>query len=222
MEAPCTRRPCSRCSPSEPYSWWAADHRRQSSAILPRRVLRRRRDRREVDVDLFEWQRREPECAREPSARRHSRHDGLRRLRGARRGLFGEHPRGLVAHQRRRVVAFTDKLNAVRISAAPAHGAVTVASVRQSLLPKLGSSVKGYKLQSVSAVKRTAGRGGANRLPRLLPARPGHEQVRRARLRALRLPAQGPRGDAACCHRRTGSDNVDPWKKVTNSLAFTR
>jgi hypothetical protein len=119
------------------------------------------------------------------------------------------------------VVAFTDKLNAVRISAAAAHGPVTVASVRQSLLPKLSSSVKGYKLQSVSAVKRTAGVAVrtvylgysardpvTNKFGVLTFER--YDFLHKGRVVTLVLSSP------------TGSDNVDPWKKVTDSLTFTR
>jgi hypothetical protein len=118
------------------------------------------------------------------------------------------------------VVSFTSNLNTVRISAAPAHGPVTVASVRRSL-PTLASSVKGYRLQSVTAVKRTA--GPAIRTDYLGYSQPNpvtnkfgvlaferYDFLHRGRVITLLLSSP------------TGSDNVDPWRKITNSLAFTR
>jgi hypothetical protein len=118
-------------------------------------------------------------------------------------------------------VSFTDKLNAVRISAAPAHGPVTVASVRRSVLPRLAASVKGYKLQSVSSVRRTAGPavrtvylGYSARDPVTnkfgVLAFERYDFLHHGRVVTLLLSSP------------IGSDNVDPWKKVTDSLVFTR
>jgi hypothetical protein len=119
------------------------------------------------------------------------------------------------------VVLFTDKLNAVRISAAAAHGPVTVASVRQSLLPKLASSVKGYKLESVGSVTRKAGRAIRTVYLGYSPRDPvtnkfgvlafeRYDFARKGRVVTLLLSSP------------LGSDNVDPWRTVTNSLVFTR
>jgi len=119
------------------------------------------------------------------------------------------------------VVSFTDKLNAVRISAAPAHGPVTVASVQQNLLPKLASSLKGYKLQSVSSVTRAAGAAIRTAYLGYSPPDPvtgkfgvlafeRYDFFHKGRVVTLLLSAPN------------GSDNVDPWKRITNSLVFTR
>ena len=118
-------------------------------------------------------------------------------------------------------VTFTSNLNAVRISAAPAHGTVTVASVRRSVVPKLASSVKGYRRGSVSAVARTA--GTAIRTTYLGFSQPNpvtnkfgvlaferYDFLHKGRVITLVLSSPN------------GSDNVDPWRKITNSLMFTR
>ena len=130
-------------------------------------------------------------------------------------------PEGWSRTNRGGVVSWTSNLNAVRISAAPAHGALTVASVRRQVLPTLPSSVKGYKFQSISAVSRTAGQ--AIRTLYLGYSQPNpvtnkfgvlaferYDFLHKGRVVTLLLSSPN------------GSDNVDPWKKITNSLKFTR
>ena len=119
------------------------------------------------------------------------------------------------------VVAFTDKLNAVRISAAPAHGPVTVASVRQSLLPKLSSSVKGYKLQSVTVVKRKAGAAIRTTYLGYSPRDPVTNKFGVLAFERYDFLHKG-RVVTLVLSSPNGSDNVDPWRKVTDSLVFTR
>jgi hypothetical protein len=119
------------------------------------------------------------------------------------------------------VVSFTDKLNAVRISAVGAHGPVTISTVRRSLLPRLAASVRGYKLESVSSVRRTAGLairtvylGYSARNPVTnkfgVLAFERYDFWHKGRVVTLLLSSPH------------GSDNVDPWRKVTDSLVFTR
>ncbi len=116
---------------------------------------------------------------------------------------------------------FTDKLNEVQVFAAPASGPSSPATVKSSEVPKLAASVKGFKLQSISTVSRPA--GSAVRVTYLGDSRPD--------------PVTGKVGTLAFerydfFHRGkevvlllsspNGSDNVDPWKKVTSSLGYTR
>ncbi len=119
------------------------------------------------------------------------------------------------------VVSFTDKLNAVRISAVRAHGAVTVSSERRSLLPKLASSVKGYKLESVSAVKRTAGIAIRTVYLGYSPRDPVTNKFGVLAFERYDFWHAG-RVVTLLLSSPDGSDNVDPWRKVTDSLAFTR
>jgi hypothetical protein len=118
-------------------------------------------------------------------------------------------------------VTFTDKLNAVRIETAKAQAPLTVRDARQTELPKLAASVKGFKPGKVSTVARPA--GTAVRITYLAAARPnavtgkagvdaveryvffhnGHDAV---------LTLSGPRG----------ADNVDPWRIVTDSVRWSK
>ena len=118
------------------------------------------------------------------------------------------------------VVSFTSNLNTVRISAAPGRGPVTVASVRRTL-PRLASSVKGYKLQSVTAVKRTA--GSAIRTDYLGYSQPNPVTSKFGVLAFERYDfLHKGRAVTLLLSSPNGSDNVDPWRKITNSLVFTR
>ena len=118
-------------------------------------------------------------------------------------------------------VSFTDKLNAVRISAAPAHGPVTVGSVRRNVLPTLASSVKGYKLLSVTVVKRKAGAAIRTTYLGYSPRDPVTNKFGVLAFERYDFLHNG-RVVTLVLSSPNGSDNVDPWRKVTDSLVFTR
>ncbi len=118
-------------------------------------------------------------------------------------------------------VVFTDKLNRVELTATAARGPVTVASVTATVVPKLAAAVKGFKLQSVTAVRRTSGPAIRTAYLAYSPPDPvtakfgvlaveRYDFVHRGRDVVLTLSAPN------------GSDNVDPWRRITDSLAFGR
>jgi hypothetical protein len=118
-------------------------------------------------------------------------------------------------------VVFTDKLNTVQLVDAHAPGPITVASAQRTEVPKLAATLKGFKLQSVSVVSRPA--GPAVRIkyvgysaPDPVTGKFGVLAFERYEFfhqgRAVSLVLSSPRG----------SDNVDPWRKVTSSLRFTK
>lgn len=118
-------------------------------------------------------------------------------------------------------VKFTDKLNEVQVFTETASGPTTPARAKSTEVPKIASSVKGFKLQSISTVARPA--GSAVRITYLGDSRPDavtgkvgtlaferYDFFHRAKEVVLLLSSP------------SGSDNVDPWKKVTSSLRYTR
>jgi hypothetical protein len=118
-------------------------------------------------------------------------------------------------------VVFTDKLNTIRVYELPASGAVTVATAQSTEVPQIAAAAKGFKLQSVSTVSRPA--GPAVRIAYLGYSKPDpvtgkfgvlaferYEFVHKGKEIVLNLSAPN------------GSDNVDPWRKVTTSLRYTR
>src|SRR3954471_14684160 len=118
-------------------------------------------------------------------------------------------------------VTFTDKLNAIRMEEGAAKGRSSVAAAKRSQLPALAKQVKGFQPGSVSLVRRTSGpavritylatsppdavtgKTRTNAVERYLFVRNGKQVV---------LTLSGPKG----------ADNVDPWKLVTDSLAWSR
>ena len=118
-------------------------------------------------------------------------------------------------------VTFTDKLNAIRLESRSARSPLTVRAARSSELPKLASSVEGFKLGRVSTVARRA--GAAVRITYLADAKSnpvtgkaGQDAVERYvffhRGTEAILTLSGPKG----------ADNVDPWKIVTDSVTWPR
>jgi hypothetical protein len=118
-------------------------------------------------------------------------------------------------------VTFTDKLNAIRIESAPAPAAMSVRAARQTEVPKLAASTKGFGRATVDTVSRTA--GSAVRISYLATAnsnavtgKAGQDAVERYVFfhngRDAILTLSGPKG----------ADNVDPWKIVTDSVTWSR
>ncbi len=119
------------------------------------------------------------------------------------------------------VVNFTSNLNAVRISAAAARGPVTPTSVRQSLLLKLPSSVRGFKFESVSSVTRRAGIAVRSLYLGYSARNPVTNKFGVLAFERYDF-LHGGRVVTLVLSSPVGSDNVDPWRKITNSLVFTR
>jgi hypothetical protein len=119
-----------------------------------------------------------------------------------------------------KAITFTDKLNSISIETAAAGAAPTVRDARQTELPKLASSVRGYQPGGVSTVTRKAGmairityfadatanpvtgKAGTNAVERYVFFHNGKDVI---------LTLTGPKG----------ADNVDPWKIVTDSVTWT-
>ena len=118
-------------------------------------------------------------------------------------------------------VTFTDKLNSVRVESMAAQAPLSVRDARQTEMPKLASTVKGFKAGTVGAVTRHA--GTAVRITYLATAKPnpvtgktGHDAVERYvffhKGHDVVLTLSGPKG----------ADNVDPWRIITNSVRWSR
>lgn len=115
---------------------------------------------------------------------------------------------------------FTDKLNAIRIEAAPAPAAPTVQSATSDVVPALSSGTAGFQLGQVSAVTRNAGGAVLITYQADSPADPVTgktviDDVERYLFfhngTLVTLTLSGPKG----------ADNVDPWRIVTDSLRWT-
>jgi hypothetical protein len=117
-------------------------------------------------------------------------------------------------------VTFTDKLNAIRVEHVPAQAAPTAAALKRDEVPKLASTVDGFRLGSVDTVTRKAGPAVrvtylANARPNAVTGKAGQDAVERYVFfhngEDVVLTLSGPKG----------ADNVDPWKIVTDSVAWS-
>ncbi len=117
-------------------------------------------------------------------------------------------------------VSFTDKLNTIRFEAVSAQAPLTVREARQTEVPKLARTVRGFQPGTVSAVGRRA--GTAVRITYLAAAKPnavtgktGQDAVERYvffhKGSDVVLTLSGPKG----------ADNVDPWRIITDSVRWT-
>jgi hypothetical protein len=130
-------------------------------------------------------------------------------------------PEGWARSTSGRAVAFTDKLNTIRMQATPASAPMTVARARSSVLPQLARTEHHFQAGTVSAVSRTAGR--ATRITYLADSRPDPVtgKVRRDAVERY-VFFHGGRDVVLTLSGPEGADNVDPWKLVTDSVRWTR
>jgi hypothetical protein len=136
-------------------------------------------------------------------------------------GLTVSTPEGWSRSNGRGSVKFTDKLNEIQLFTVPASGPVTVSSAKQTEVPKIAASVKSFKLQSVSTVSRSA--GTAVRIAYLADSQPDPVTGKVGTLAFERYDFFHKGKEVVLLlSSPNGSDNVDPWKKVTESLRFTR
>jgi len=116
-------------------------------------------------------------------------------------------------------VTFTDKLNTVVVSWTNAPTAPTVASVKKTEVPQLASTERAFKLVSISTATLPAGptvvvEYQANSEPNAVTGKQYRLDVQRYVLfrngREIAIGLRSP----------VGSDNVDPWRIVTESFRW--
>jgi hypothetical protein len=136
-------------------------------------------------------------------------------------GLTVSTPEGWSRSSTHGTVKFTDKLNEIQVFTLPSSGPVTTASVKRTEVPGIVTSVKTFKLQSISSVSRPA--GSAVRIAYLgdSPPNPVTGKVGTLAFERYDFFHKG-REVVLLLSSPKGSDNVDPWRKVTSSLRFTR
>ncbi|MFL5860169.1 MAG: hypothetical protein ACJ780_05250 [Solirubrobacteraceae bacterium] len=118
-------------------------------------------------------------------------------------------------------LVFTDKLNRVDVFTAPTTTAPTLTTIKQSELPSITHSVKTFHLQSISTVTRHA--GPAVRLAYLGDSKPNLVTGKVGTLAFERYDFfHRGREYVVLVSSPKGSDNVDPWRIITNSLRFGR
>ncbi|HEY0812478.1 MAG TPA: hypothetical protein VGE11_04290 [Pseudonocardia sp.] len=118
-------------------------------------------------------------------------------------------------------VLFTDKFNSVRIDMGSRPTAPDVASARAQDVPQLQSSTPGFALGDVQSVQRSAGPAvlityTARSAPNAVTGKSVTEAVERYAF------WKGGQEVVLTLSGAKGSDNVDPWKKITDSFRWRR
>lgn len=115
---------------------------------------------------------------------------------------------------------FTDKLNTIRIEESASDTAPTVQSVKDNVVPTIAATSANYEPGDVTQVSRQSGPAilvtyRADSAPDPVTGKVIHLDVERYEFysagKLVTLTLSGPQG----------ADNVDPWRIVTDSLAWT-
>lgn len=118
-------------------------------------------------------------------------------------------------------VVFSDKYNSVTIASAPAAQAPTPASVRTVDLPKIKAASQGYVAGTVTTVQRTAGPAVLATYQAYSAVNPVTGKVANEAVEQYTFWRAGTSVTLTLA-APVGSDNVDPWRKVTDSFAWTK
>jgi hypothetical protein len=128
-------------------------------------------------------------------------------------------PEGWSRSAKRGVITFTDKLNSIGIQVVPQPKAPTVASARKTELPKLASSVSHYTPGSVSTVTRRSGPAVLVTYQQDSAMDPVTGKVVRDAVERYEFWHAGKEA-VLTLSGPVGADNVDPWRTVTDSVAW--
>lgn len=134
-------------------------------------------------------------------------------------GLEFKVPEGWSRKNSAASASFTDKLNFVDVTWAPAASAPTVASVRSSDVKTLAGTVPAFQLVSVKQVKLTGGVAilvdyRRNGEPNAVTGKRYRQDVER-----FILFRAGKRADLILSSP-VGADNVDPWRTISESFRW--
>ena len=115
---------------------------------------------------------------------------------------------------------FTDKFNTITIQAAPAASAPTVASVQAVEVPQIQATVQGFQPGSVTTAGRAAGTAVLITYQADSPPSPVTGKVAALAVERYEFWKSGT-GVTVTLSAPVGSDNVDPWRTVTDSFRWT-
>lgn len=116
---------------------------------------------------------------------------------------------------------FTDHYNAIQIETTAARDAPTLATVQSTEIPTLQRDVPNFSLGKISSVRRTA--GSAVLVTYRAGSAPDPVTGKRVAIDVERYEFwRNGRQVTMILSAARGSDNVDPWKTVTNSFAWAQ
>ncbi len=134
-------------------------------------------------------------------------------------GYHLDYPEGWAQAQSGNVVSFTDKFNSIRVEMTPAPTAPTAASAQASDMPALAASTACFQAGNVTQVTRKGGRAvlityRADSSADSVTGKILLQDVERYEFwqagKLVTITVASPKG----------SDNVDPWRTVTDSFAW--
>ena len=115
---------------------------------------------------------------------------------------------------------FTDKFNTITVHAAPAASAATVASAQAVEVPQIQATVQGFQPGSVTTTHRAAGTAVLISYQADSPPSPVTGKVAALAVERYEFWKSGT-GVTLTLSAPVGSDNVDPWRTVTDSFRWT-
>jgi hypothetical protein len=116
-------------------------------------------------------------------------------------------------------VTFSDKFSSINVQVAPAAAAPSVASAQSSDVAALATSAPCFQAGKVSQVTRTAGPAVLITYRADSPADPVTGKIVRQDVERYQF-WQGGKQAVITLSSPQGSDNVDPWRKVTDSFGW--
>jgi hypothetical protein len=135
-------------------------------------------------------------------------------------GLFTvKVPEGWSRSEQGGTVTFTDKLNRVELSAAPAAGAPTVESARAREVPPIQASARGFRSPNVTPVSRTAGPAVLVAYEADAPADPVTGKVVKDAVQRYEFWRAGTEA-VIVLSSPIGADNTDPWRTISDSFRW--
>jgi hypothetical protein len=128
-------------------------------------------------------------------------------------------PEGWARTDKAGVTRFSSKLDRITLEAAPAAAAPTVESAKSQEVPTISAAAKAFQLDQVTAVQRPAGTVilityRADSAPDPVTGKVGHDAVERYEFWRSGTTA------VVTLAAPAGSDNVDPWKTITDSFTW--
>ncbi|MDQ2797522.1 MAG: hypothetical protein M3Y06_10220 [Actinomycetota bacterium] len=118
-------------------------------------------------------------------------------------------------------VMFSDKYNSVTVTTGASPQAPTTVSARTSDLPAIKAASKGFTPGTVSTVQRKAGSAVLITYRAYSPVNPVTGKVANEAVERYTFWQAG-KSVTLTLAAPAGSDNVDPWRKVTDSFAWTK
>ncbi len=128
-------------------------------------------------------------------------------------------PEGWARTESTGVVTFSDKFNSIRVQVTRSPSAPSIASVQSADVPAVAASTPCFQGGNVTAVTRTAGAAILITYRANSPADRVTGKVVRQDVERYEFWQAGKLAVVTLASPQ-GSDNVDPWKRVTDSFAW--